>query len=418
MGEMSQELASKTKTHPCYNSCAGQYARMHIPVAPKCNISCNYCNRKFDCLHESRPGVTSEVLSPKAALEKYKIVKEKVPNLTVVGIAGPGDALANFEKTKESIELIKKEDPNATFCLSTNGLMLPKYAKEIIDLGISHITITINTIDPEIGAQIYKEVYYQGQKLTGVEGARVLLENQLEGLRFLSEHDVLCKVNIVMIKGINEDHIEHVVKKVKEYGVFMTNIMPLIPAEGSVFENMPLVSNVELNALRKKCSIDLKQMYHCKQCRADAIGVLSEDRSAEFRNIGCPGSKKQEEAKEELQKQKEWVFAVASKTGKLIDQHFGHVKDFLIYKYNEEGIRFLEKRPVDQYCNGVDECGEKKNKMENIIELLGDCNAVLSMRIGYEPKKKLVESRIQSVEVYDTIEKGIQYAVEKLKVIS
>jgi len=85
-----------SNNHPCYSENAGNYARMHIPVAPACNISCNYCNRKYDCLHETRPGVTSEVLSPQEAFDKYKEVKEKVENLSVIGIAGPGDALANF----------------------------------------------------------------------------------------------------------------------------------------------------------------------------------------------------------------------------------------------------------------------------------------------------------------------------------
>jgi nitrogenase molybdenum-iron protein NifN len=154
--------AEKTFTHPCYNKAAHDYARMHIPVAPKCNISCNYCSRKYDCANESRPGVTSEVLSPEEALNKYKEVKKRMPNLKVLGIAGPGDALANFDETKKSIVLIKEADPEVTFCLSTNGLMLPFYANELVNLGVSHITITINAIDTSIGAKIYREVNYIG----------------------------------------------------------------------------------------------------------------------------------------------------------------------------------------------------------------------------------------------------------------
>jgi len=37
-------------------------------VAPKCNILCNYCNRKYDCINESRPGVASAVLKPRRAI--------------------------------------------------------------------------------------------------------------------------------------------------------------------------------------------------------------------------------------------------------------------------------------------------------------------------------------------------------------
>ena len=60
--------------------------------------------------------------------------------------------------------------------------------------------------------------------------------------------------------------------------------MPLIPVRGTIFENLSLVSNKELNEIRKKCSVYLSQMYHCQQCRADAIGLLHKDISIEFRN--------------------------------------------------------------------------------------------------------------------------------------
>lgn len=285
-------IEQKTNVHPCFSSGACGNARMHIPVAPACNITCNYCNRKYDCINESRPGVTSEILSPEEAVEKFKTVREKMGNLTVVGIAGPGDALANFSNTKKSIELIKAVDEDVTFCLSTNGLMLLYYADEIIKLGVTHVTVTINAVDPKIGAKIYREVNYMGRSLMGEDAAEILIRNQLEGLAYLASKGVICKVNIVMIKGINDKHIETVVKKVKECGAYITNIMPLIPAKGSAFENMPLTSNKELNQLRKKCETYIQQMYHCRQCRADAIGKLGEDCSADFRNKTCGGCSK------------------------------------------------------------------------------------------------------------------------------
>ena len=87
----NQQLEEALSRHPCYNRDAHrEFARMHVPVAPRCNIQCNYCNRKYDCCNESRPGVTSEVLSPEQAADKVAYVRERIPNLSVVGIAGPG----------------------------------------------------------------------------------------------------------------------------------------------------------------------------------------------------------------------------------------------------------------------------------------------------------------------------------------
>ncbi len=72
-------MLEKNQKHPCYSFDAHQkFARMHLPVVPYCNISCNYCNRKFDCVNESRPGVTSEILTPQAAKKKFDKVIAQV----------------------------------------------------------------------------------------------------------------------------------------------------------------------------------------------------------------------------------------------------------------------------------------------------------------------------------------------------
>lgn len=411
-GSLSRDTLEKTNRHPCYSFNAhNKYARMHLPVAPKCNISCNYCNRKYDCVNESRPGVTSEVLLPEAALKKFELVRDKVENLSVVGIAGPGDALANWENTKTSIELIKETSPDTVFCLSTNGLMLPDYAQEIVELGVNHVTVTMNCLDPEIGAKIYKSVNYKGHKYDGVEGAGILLENQLKGILHLTSNGVLVKVNIVMIKGINDQKIPEVVKKVKELGVFITNIMPLIPAPGSVFEAYPQTSTTELNKMRDVCQVDLQQMRHCKQCRADAIGMLGEDRSMEFSGVV---EKKPFEPVSEGGFAKKYKIAVASKHGKLIDQHFGYASEFTIYEVADGNFKLVENRKVEKYCTGAEECESEESRRDTIVEALRDCNAVLTMRIGYHAKQRLAQKGILSVESCDIIENGLADAIEKL----
>lgn len=357
--------------------------------------------------------MTSEVLTPMEALIKFVRVKEKLNNLKVIGIAGPGDALANFDGTKESIELIKEVDPDITFCLSTNGLMLPFYAEEIAKLGVTHVTVTINAIDPNIGAKVYRQINYIGKKYYGVHAAEILIENQLKGLKLISSLGVVTKVNIVMIKGVNDTHIPEVVKMVKECGATMTNIMPLIPAPGSVFENMPLTNNKELTELRKTCAVDLKQMYHCRQCRADAIGLLGEDVSQDF-NMKNTAKKENVEVKSEV---KNYKFAIASSNGFVIDQHFGHAEDFYIYESNGDESRFIEKRAVSKYCNGQDFCDDEESKIDRIVGTIKDCDAVVMLRIGYRPSKELEARGIRIIQscgkIADVIEQEAKNMLEK-----
>ncbi|WP_425057837.1 FeMo cofactor biosynthesis protein NifB [Sporomusa carbonis] len=413
-GSISADILEKIGRHPCYSADAQhKYARIHLPVAPRCNIQCNYCNRNFDCVNESRPGVTSEVLTPELAKEKFAWVKEQIEQLSVVGIAGPGDALADWQFTRQTIENIKAIDQDILFCLSTNGLMLPEYAPEIVALGIKHVTVTLNALDPVIGAKIYKFVSYQGKSYIGAEAAELLLANQLAGIEYLVKSGVLVKINIVMIKGINDKHISAVVKKVKELGVLVTNIMPLIPAPGSAFQHLPQTSMKELNALRDICQLDIRQMRHCQQCRADAIGLLHEDRSQEFRMYNRFQG---ELAVKKHQPQKNYRIAVTSKYGKLVDQHFGHATQFLIYQGGGQEFLLRETRAVDQYCAGMAECDaeDTDTKRDKIIEALKDCNAVLTMRIGYHAKEQLRKQGIYIVEYCDSVETGLRYAASQI----
>ncbi|MFN2339936.1 MAG: nitrogenase cofactor biosynthesis protein NifB [Halanaerobium sp.] len=424
--KIKTQIDAKTKKHPCYSQFAHNYARIHIPVAASCNISCNYCDRKYDCLHETRPGVSSSLLSPTEALASFKKIKEKMDNLTVVGVAGPGDALASFDAVRKSLQLIKKDSPEQTFCLSTNGLALPAYQEELVELGVSHVTITINAVDPKIGAQIYEKVNYQGQSLSGTAGAEILLKNQLQGLKYLSDRGIMVKVNIVLIKGINDQHLKEVVQTVKEAGAFMTNIMPLIPVEGTAFADFPLTSNKELDQIRKKAEVDLKQMYHCQQCRADAVGCLNKDRSREFNR---ESAKKVKMSKSELDiesnsgseilkgsyflEEKEMLLAVASEKGQIVNLHFGHAESFYIYRVKGNSIKFLEKRNVGQYCLDKS-CNDPEQRLEKIINTIADCEAVLSVRIGTRPRRKLAQNNIQAVMVYDRIKPAVRYALEKI----
>jgi nitrogen fixation protein NifB len=176
--------------HPCFDQEARHtHARIHLPVAPKCNIQCNYCNRKYDCVHESRPGVTSSVLSPGQAVSYLSALSGVIENISVIGIAGPGDPFANPMETLETIRLIREKFPEKLFCLSSNGLNLKPYIDRISELGVSHVTLTVNAVDPEISAPVYAWVRHGPKVYRGREGARVLLDQQLECIPLLKRKE-------------------------------------------------------------------------------------------------------------------------------------------------------------------------------------------------------------------------------------
>lgn len=265
--------------HPCYSEGASHYyARMHLAVAPKCNIQCNYCNRRYDCINESRPGVASKILKPAEAVQRVLITKHAMSSLSVIGIAGPGDPLANPEETFGAFELIREKAPELDFCLSTNGLKVIDYINRIKALDITHVTITINMIEPEIGERIYRWIKLNGKIYKGIEASRILHERQTEGLKALISYGIVVKVNSVLIPGINDKHITEVSGFIKTIGAFIHNIMPMIPVEGSYFvtKGIEAPTEIELKSIQAKCGKDMRMMSHCRRCRADAVGMLGE----------------------------------------------------------------------------------------------------------------------------------------------
>ncbi|MDR1405303.1 MAG: nitrogenase cofactor biosynthesis protein NifB [Candidatus Methanoplasma sp.] len=389
---MDDGLEEALREHPCYSEEAHKkYARMHLPVAPRCNIQCNYCNRKYDCSNESRPGVTSEVLSPEEAVAKTRAVMEKIPYLRVVGIAGPGDPLAN-EETFRTLELMKKEFPELTLCVSTNGLALPGNAQRLYDLGVRFLTVTMNASDPSVGERIYSRVQWDGRRYTGREGAETLMRNQLEGIRICTELGIAVKINIVMIPGINDVHIPDVVRTVKSLGAYIVNILPLIPVEGTEFSGRRAPTPKERKKLMDLCEIDARMMRHCRQCRADAVGLLGEDRSSEFVRLGscragCGPSS--EISAPSLVKVDSGTIrvAVATSDGKSIDSGFGNTSRFDVYSVTDRNVVLERTVAVD---------GSKpvagalhRGHIESIADLISDCDAVAVREIGHLPSEIL-----------------------------
>ncbi len=446
---MDERTRARIEKHPCYSEEAHHfYARMHVAVAPACNIQCNFCNRKYDCANESRPGVVSELLTPAEAAHKVLVVAEQIPQLTVVGIAGPGDPLANPEHTFETFERIAAEAPDLKLCLSSNGLALPDHIDRLKALNIDHVTVTINMIDPDIGAEIYPWVHFQRRRYRGRDASELLHRRQMESLELLREADILVKVNSVMIPGINDHHLVDVNRAIRERGAFLHNIMPLIsaPEHGTVFglRGQRGPTQAELTALQDACGEgSVRMMRHCRQCRADAVGLLGEDRSREFSKarvmaqVPAVDRAERERARQATDLFREQIrraeqvqaadgamdppadgaaavpllLAVASRGGGLVNQHFGHAKEFQIYEVDGQRSRFVGHRKVDHYCQGG--YGEEA-AFAGIVSSLSDCTAVLVSRIGASPRQKVEHLGLQVIETHDPIALALQQAYRAL----
>jgi len=262
-------FAHITRAHPCFNEkMHDKVGRAHVPIAPKCNIYCNFCTRDIN-QDENRPGVASCVMNADDAIDHVEEVTKEGP-IAVVGVAGPGDSLAN-EETFEFFEKLDKSNPDLIKCMSTNGLLLPDYAEKLAELGVNTVTVTVNAIDPEIAKDIYTFVNYNGKVYKGKEAAEILIKNQLEGIKKLANLGVIIKVNSVLIPGLNDEHIVEIAKEVKKRGASLMNVLPLIPLNKMKDYSRPTCAEIE--KVRDEVEEVLPVFRACTQCRADAYGI-------------------------------------------------------------------------------------------------------------------------------------------------
>ena len=206
---MNKELSNN---HPCFGPNANNLGRIHLPVSPACNIGCRFCHRVLNDT-ENRPGVTAKVITPEQSIDVLKKALKLCPEIRVAGIAGPGDTLAT-NTALETFRLIGSRFPQLLKCMSTNGLLLNEKADEVIDAKIDSLTVTVNAVDPEIEAQLNKFVIYHGKKYDALEGAKILIANQLEGIRKVAASGITVKVNTVLVPRINGSHIGKIAETV------------------------------------------------------------------------------------------------------------------------------------------------------------------------------------------------------------
>lgn len=255
--------------HPCFNDEShDRVGRIHLPVAPHCNIQCNFCEHKM-CTDIQHPGWASRLLSVTQAVNLIQsVVNERQACDFVVGIAGPGDALAN-DQTFQTLALIHNRYPQIVNCLCTNGLLLEDKLEEIADAGVRALTVTVNAPDSSVGKQVYSWAKYQGNIYRGEEAAALLITKQLRGIKMALDAGLSLKVNTVLIPGVNDTHLVRLALLLRETGVRLMNIMPLIPC--GKMRNYRAPTCDELRRARQACEAVIPQFYRCEQCRADVV---------------------------------------------------------------------------------------------------------------------------------------------------
>ncbi len=397
--------------HPCFNAQSRhRFGRVHLPVAPRCNIQCKFCNRRFDCVNESRPGVTSAVLTPAQAMVYLETVTTRLDNIRVVGIAGPGDPFANAAETLETCRRVRARYPEMILCLATNGLNLAPYVDELAELNVSHVTVTVNAVDPGVCAGIYAWMRVGKRVLRAEAGARVLLERQLDAIAALKARGITVKINSIIIPWVNDLHIPEVARRMGELKVDLFNAMPYYPSPGSALEHLEEPSAAKVATIREAAEAFVPQMRHCTRCRADAVGLLGEAPAKGLMTTlqNCQHLEVLETGGAAVSSRP--YLAVASLEGALVNQHLGEADRLLIYGEKQGRLGLIESRETPAPGGG-------RRRWAELAATLCDCRVILVNGAGEAPRSALNARGIDVIVCEGVIEEAVRavFAGEDLR---
>ena len=164
---------------------------LRISITDRCNLRCLYCMPEEGIIDKK---CHSEMLTLE---EIYQVVKTCASlGIKKVRITG-GEPLtrkgiANLIQKINDIEGIKD------IAMTTNGLLLKKYAKELKEAGLKRVNVSLDTMKEHK----YKYITRYGS-----------LKDVLEGMQEAERVGLLpLKINVVLIGGFNDDEIEDFVK--------------------------------------------------------------------------------------------------------------------------------------------------------------------------------------------------------------
>jgi len=371
---------------PCVgNACqASEHdLRVHLPVAGRCNA--RVINGAGPCV--------CPTLSPTDALAFLQRVTDEAKGraIAMVAVCGPGDPLATPEETLTALRLVRQTYPALPICLGVNGLGGAAVATELAAIGLDHVTLYVNAVDPAVAADLYQWIRPGKRTLPAQEAAAFLVAEQREALCAFKAAGLAVKVDITVFPGLNDAHVLDIAKTVAELGADCLEITPCAPVPAS--ETAPGIdapSAESLERLREAAAEYLPVTAAPDACSAGGAVALQKDPSVRAPGVDFLSLLPKPDANRPY-------VAVATTDGFEVNEHLGRAQRFLIYGPTEGMIALLDARP-----GPIPGAGDER--WEKLADSLPDCKLLLVEHAGQNPEQVLARRGVRIVRVSGNIE--------------
>lgn len=174
---------------------------LRISVIDRCNFRCQYC-------------MPAEIYGPdfaflpKSELLSYEEIERLAKIFVELGVEKirltGGEPLLRKD-LPYLVEMLSKIEGLKDIGLTTNGVLLPKYAKALKAAGLKRVNVSLDSLKDELFGQI--------------NGRNVGVDPVLKGIKAAQEAGLGVKINMVVKKGLNDSEILPMAQYCKDNGL-------------------------------------------------------------------------------------------------------------------------------------------------------------------------------------------------------
>ncbi|MCF8032308.1 MAG: hypothetical protein K9K66_06385 [Desulfarculaceae bacterium] len=335
--------------------------RIHLPVAPRALARVRFIP------DEPLP----RALTPEQALNWLDYLEGQGDAIEVVNLNGPGDPLATPALSLKTLALVRERYPGVSLCLTSLGLGAAEVAPELAKLGLAHVSILMDAVDPAVVEGIYAWIRPGKRTLPLSEAAKTLVKEQPYAIAALVEAGVPVQIKTTLYPWINPEQIGEIAQRAAELGVSEMKLFPFLPKGDDCPQPCEPADPAELERLAGLAARHLP---------AQAVDLAACMEAVEW-DSGEPAASQVVLPKPSKHKP---CLAVCSSDGFEVDLHLGQAGRFLIYGPQDGPVVLLETRPAP-------EPGDGDTRWQQAYLVLSDCFAVLAAAAGESPRRILAD---------------------------
>jgi cyclic pyranopterin phosphate synthase len=216
---------------------------LRVSVTQRCNLRCIYCHAEGERAPEAELplGDIREILRVAAGL-----------GLRSVKFTG-GEPLVR----EDILEIVRAVPPGLESSMTTNGILLGRYARDLKEAGLSRINVSLDSLDPEC----YREITGHDRLSDVLAGIEAALAAGLTPI----------KLNMVVLKGINEDEVDAFLEYVRGNRDLILQLIELM--EWNTCTSHAEINRLEEDLASRSKIILTRRMHHRKKYCVDGAEV-------------------------------------------------------------------------------------------------------------------------------------------------